>query len=134
MTSTDSAASPLSCFAARPSPSITRQNGQPTAIAWVPELCPLRVSKASSIRLALIRVPIFLHPHPGPAGATAERAVPVTRHLGHRRSRQDTEQLLRQFVDLVVPAEVARVVEGYGPVGHGPLRRRDWSSAGRRAG
>ena len=94
MTSTDSAASPLSCFAARPSPSITRQNGQPTAMAWVPErrppqgvqrlLGPVGVDPGADL---------LLHPHPGPAGAAAERPLPVTRHLGHRRSRQGTEQL-----------------------------------------
>ena len=75
-TSTSSRASPLACCAVRPSESITRQNGQPTAIWSAP------VPTASAVRFSLIRVADgLLHPHPRAAGAAAEGPLGVALHL-----------------------------------------------------
>ena len=56
-TSTSSRAVPLACAAVRPSESITRQNGQPTAIWSAP------VPTASLVRFSLIRSPMFSSIH-----------------------------------------------------------------------
>ena len=56
-TSTSSRASPLACWAVSPSESMTRQNGQPTAIWSAP------VSTASTVRFTLIRSPMFSSIH-----------------------------------------------------------------------
>ena len=54
---------------------------------------------------------VLLHPHPGAAGAAAQAAVGVAGHLGELRAG-GSDQLARRVVDLVVPAQVARVVVG----------------------
>ena len=56
-TSTSSRAPPLACSEVSPSESITRQNGQPTAIWSAP------VATASWVRLMLIRSPMFSSIH-----------------------------------------------------------------------
>ena len=56
-TSTSSRALPLACSEVSPSESITRQNGQPTAIWSAP------VPTASLVRLRLIRSPMFSSIH-----------------------------------------------------------------------
>ena len=56
-TSTSSRASPLACCEVSPSDSITRQNGQPTAIWSAP------VPTASAVRFSLIRVPMVSSIH-----------------------------------------------------------------------
>ncbi len=55
---------------------------------------------------------VLVHPHPRPAGAAAERLLPVPRHLGEGEARDRTEHLARGGEDPVVPAEVAGVVVG----------------------
>ena len=65
---------------------------------------------------------MLLHPHAGTAGTAAEAAVGVARHLGQRRTR-GADQLARRFVDLVVAAEVARVVVGDGAAAAGTVGR-----------
>ncbi len=69
-TSTSSRASPLACWAVRPSESITRQKGQPTAIWSAP------VPTASLVRLTLIRSPRFssIHMRAPPAPQQKERS------------------------------------------------------------
>ena len=94
------------CRWVRPSESMTRQNGQPVAI----------FVRAGAQRLvdALQVDPLadlLLHPHPRAAGAAAERAVGVPRHLRQPRAG-GADQRARLGVDLVVPAQVARVVVG----------------------
>ena len=69
-TSTSSRASPLLCAAVRPSESITRQNGQPTAIWSAP------VPTASLVRVSLIRVPMVssIHMRAPPAPQQKDRS------------------------------------------------------------
>ena len=69
-TSTSSRAEPSDCFIVRPSESITRQKGQPTAIWSAP------VSMASWVRLRLIRSPMFssIHIRAPPAPQQKERS------------------------------------------------------------
>ena len=86
-TSTSSRASPACCSAVSPSDSITRQNGQPTAIWSAP------VATASLVRLTLIRSPSFssIHIRPPPAPQQKDRSL-LRRHLleggarDHRRA------------------------------------------------
>ena len=54
---------------------------------------------------------VLFHPHPRAARAAAQTAVGVARHLG-QRGAGGADQLARRVVDLVVPAQVARVVVG----------------------
>ena len=109
-TSTSSRASPLLWAAVSPSESITRQNGQPTAI-WS---APVR---DGFLRAGLVDPGAdgLLHPHAGAAGAAAEGPLGVARHLDEPGVGEHVEQLARSLVDLVVPAEVARVVVGDRP-------------------
>jgi hypothetical protein len=55
---------------------------------------------------------LLLHPHPRAAGAAAEAALLAPVHLGVAQALDGAEHLARRRVDLVVPAEVARVVVG----------------------
>ena len=70
-TSTSSRASPLLCSVVSPSESITRQNGQPTAIWSAP------VATASLVRFVLIRSPIVssIHIRAPPAPQQKERSL-----------------------------------------------------------
>ncbi len=70
-TSTSSRASPLPCSSVRPSESITRQKGQPTAIWSAP------VPTASVVRLTLIRSPMrsSIHMRAPPAPQQKERSL-----------------------------------------------------------
>ncbi len=70
-TSTSSRASPLSCWAVRPSLSMTRQKGQPTAIWSAP------VPTASLVRFRLMRSPMFssIHMRAPPAPQQKERSL-----------------------------------------------------------
>ena len=94
---------------------MTEQNGQATAILVAP------VPIASSVRFWLIRVPsvssIHMRAPPAPQqkDLSAVRSISTSFTPGSER-----EQLARRRVDLVVPAQVARVV-----VGHGLVDRRD---------
>src|SRR5690606_40740151 len=54
----------------------------------------------------------LLHPHPGAAGAAAEAALLVAVHLLVAQARDLADDLARGRVDLVVAAQVARVVVG----------------------
>ena len=76
-------------MAVRPSESMTRQNGQPTAIWSAP------VPTASVVRFRLIRSPMVLHPHPGTAGAAAEGALGVALHLDELGTGEHLQQLAR---------------------------------------
>ena len=69
-TSTSSRASPFACWAVRPSESITRQNGQPTAIWSAP------VATASAVRVSLMREPIVssIHMRAPPAPQQKDRS------------------------------------------------------------
>ena len=75
-TSTSSRASPLLCAAVRPSSSITRQNGQPTAI-WS---APVADGLAGAVLVDPLADPL-LHPHAGAAGAAAEGPFGGPLHL-----------------------------------------------------
>ena len=55
---------------------------------------------------------LLLHPHAGTAGAAAEAAVLAAVHLLRGEALDGVEDLARGRVDLVVPAEEARVVVG----------------------
>src|SRR6266550_4284474 len=52
----------------------------------------------------------LLHPHAGSAGAAAETAGAVARRLHDVDALQGTEHLPRRGIDVVVAAEVTRVV------------------------
>ena len=69
-TSTSSRASPLACWEVSPSESITRQNGQPTAIWSAP------VATASAVRVSLMREPIVssIHMRAPPAPQQKDRS------------------------------------------------------------
>src|SRR4051812_25416287 len=56
----------------------------------------------------------LLLPRPGAAGPTPEGRVPVAGHLGEPEAGEGAEQLSWRAVDLVVPAEEARIVVGDG--------------------
>ena len=64
---------PSACSAVRPSESITRQNGQPTAI-WS---APVRDRLLGAVDVDPL-ADVLLHPHPGAAGAAAEGAFGAT--------------------------------------------------------
>ena len=85
---------------------MTRQNGQPVAIFSAP------VPSASSMRSRLIRLPIFssIHIRAPPAPQQNERSA--CRGISVRRHAGRADELARRGVDLVVPAQVARVVVG----------------------
>ena len=70
-TSTSSRALPSACSDVSPSESITRQNGQPTAIWSAP------VPTASAVRFMLIRSPVFssIHIRAPPAPQQNERSL-----------------------------------------------------------
>ena len=90
-----------------PSESITRQNGQPTAIWSAP------VPTASLVRLTLIRSPMFSSIHMRAPPAPQQKDRSELRSISTNSAPGSTcEQLARRRVDLVVPAEVARVVVG----------------------
>ena len=65
---------------------------------------------------------VLFHPHPGTAGAAAEAALGVPRHLGQRRTGC-ADELAGRLVDLVVPTEVARIVVGQRSVRAATLHR-----------
>ena len=59
---------------------------------------------------------VLFHPHPGATGAAAETTLGVPGHFGQRRTG-GADQLPRCLIDLIVPAQVARVVVGDGARG-----------------
>ena len=94
----------------RPSVIITRQNGQPVAI--LEPSADTDVINASSTRSWFTRLPMCssIHIRAPPAPQHRPR-LGVPRHLLQRRTGR-ADQLARRLVDLVVPAQVARVVVG----------------------
>ena len=84
---------------------MTRQNGQPVAIFSAP------VPSASSTRSRLTRLPIFssIHMRAPPAPQQNERSAAAASPSAHAGGPDELTWLV---VDLVVPAQVARVVIG----------------------
>src|SRR5215203_4637362 len=105
-TSTCSAASPFCFLLVSASLSIVMQNGQAV------EMTSGSSSRASSVRSMLMRLPIFSSIHMRAPGAAAEAAVLAAVHLLGGEALDGLEDLARGRVDLVVPAEEARVVVG----------------------
>ena len=106
---------------------MTRQNGQPTAIWSAP------VPTASAVRFSLIREPMVSSIHIRAPPAPQQKDRSALRSIStYSAPGQHLEQLARRRVDLVVPAEVARVVVGDGPLRRaGALRRSGVSSPSR---
>src|SRR5215213_7847173 len=67
----------------------------------------------------------LLHPHPRATSAAAERAFARSGHFGDRGARQRPEQITWRIVDLVMPAQIARVVVGDASSGNRAFRWRD---------
>ena len=71
------------------------------------------VDSASFARSSLTLTPDrLLHPHAGPAGAAAHALGAVARHLDDLDALDRADHLAGREVDVVVAAEVARVVVG----------------------
>ena len=104
---TSSRASPSPTLAATASDSMTMQNGQAV------EMTSGSRPSASSVRSTLIRLPIFSSIQNRAPPAPQQKPRSLQRCISCELQALDgAEHLARRRVDLVVPAEVARVVVG----------------------